>query len=158
MHKLWAALAAVGVVSIAAGGAQAQDTASWTDGFYVRGDLGGAIGNVTTFHDTNPNSTTSTAILGTSTAPAETGVAPLIGAGIGYRLNSIFRGDFTLDYMPGLKVQPIALGATTSGLAFAAGDLDSTVGLANAYPARRFAARRLRPVPALYRWRRRLRA
>jgi OmpA-OmpF porin, OOP family len=133
MHRLWAALAAAGIASLAAGGAQAQDTASWTDGFYVRGDLGGAIGNVTTFHDTNPNSTSSTAILGTTRAPAETGVSSLIGAGIGYRLNPIFRGDVTLDYMPGLRVQPIAVNGTPSGYTFGAANFDSTVGLANAY-------------------------
>jgi OOP family OmpA-OmpF porin len=133
MHRFGVAFAAGGLAVLAAAAAQAQDTMSWANGFYVRGDVGGAIGDETTFRGTNPTSAGTLPVLGTSPAEAETGVASLVGVGIGYRLNPIFRGDFTVDYMPGFRLRPVAMGATPSGFIFGAGNLDSTVGLANAY-------------------------
>jgi hypothetical protein len=80
MHKLGAAVAAAGFVFVT-GAAQAQVVPSWTDGFYVRGDVGGAVGDATKFHDGNPNA--AIPVLMPSTAETETGVSPLVGGGIG---------------------------------------------------------------------------
>jgi len=138
MRKLFAALAALGVVSLAAGAAHAQTPPaqimpSWIDGFYVRGDVGGAIGNATKFRDTNPTSASPFPILGPSVAEAETGVSSLVGGGIGYRFNRLFRADLTFDWMPGLRATPVSSSGTPLGLGFGLGNLDSLVGLANGY-------------------------
>jgi OOP family OmpA-OmpF porin len=131
MHKYRVALAAIGILGVAAGAAQAQDTMSWANGFYVRGDAGGAIGDAINFHDTNPNSPL--ALLAPSRGSAETGTGSLFGGGIGYRLNPIFRGDVTLDYMSGMRANLVASGPTNTSFVFGSGNLDSLVGLGNAY-------------------------
>jgi opacity protein-like surface antigen len=139
MYKIYAALAAVGVVSLAAGAAPAQEASTqanmpaWLNGFYVRGDLGGAIGDATKFHDTNPGSKSAFPIVAPSTAEAETGISAFVGGGIGYRFNRIFRSDLTFSWMPGLSAKPVSSGTTGAGFSYGSANLDSLVGLANGY-------------------------
>jgi opacity protein-like surface antigen len=62
-------------------------------GLYIRGDVGGAFGANTTFANTGG---TAPFILGSW--PNSIGSSVLFGGGIGYRINPMFRTDFTLDY------------------------------------------------------------
>jgi outer membrane protein OmpA-like peptidoglycan-associated protein len=108
----------------------AQGVASWLpDGLYLRGDVGGAFGNNVTFSDTNPGA--ANCDLCTSSLPATTGNSVLFGGGVGYRFNPMFRTDFTLDYIPSLKVNGTTVGPGAGTTA--AADLNSLVGMANGY-------------------------
>jgi OmpA-OmpF porin, OOP family len=121
MTKLRGALlgSALLLATASTGFAQSLDS-----GLYVRGDVGGAFGTDTTVKNSGgPN----LSLLPGGGSPATTDNSVLFGGGIGYRINPMFRTDFTLDYIPSLKLKGTGAGALTSG------NLDSFVGLANGY-------------------------
>ncbi len=135
MRKTWLG-AAMGVAAFAAltspGFAQqAQPMGwSWLNGFYVRGDVGGAFGQSTTFKDNSPGAAGT--ILGTGSLNASTGNSIYFDAGIGYRFNPMFRTDFTLGYMPSLQASGTISGGVLNGFSGSAG-VKSLLGLANGY-------------------------
>jgi outer membrane protein OmpA-like peptidoglycan-associated protein len=113
-----------------AGSSFAQDMMSWVPyGVYVRGDFGGAFGNNVTFRDNNSAAANTT--IGNNSISAHGGNSVIFGAGIGYRVNPWFRGDFTLDYMPSLNVNRTTAGSSNSNTVSA--NLNSLVGMANGY-------------------------
>ena len=95
---------------------------SLDSGFYIRGDVGGAFGADTTIKETSGSGTN---VL-TTNPSASTGNSVLFGGGVGYRINPMFRTDFTLDYIPSLKLKG-------TGTSPSSADLDSLVGMANGY-------------------------
>ena len=108
----------------------AQDMMSWVPyGVYVRGDFGGAFGNNVTLRDNSPTAANTT--IGGTSFPAHTGNSVLFGGGIGYRFAPMFRGDFTLDYIPSLNVNNTNASGTNSSTLSA--PLNSLVGMANGY-------------------------
>jgi OOP family OmpA-OmpF porin len=129
MKWVRSALVSGAILLTTASGGFAQAMSSITNGFYVRGDVGGAFGNNVTFKDTSP--TAPNCDLCTSTLPASTGNSVLFGGGVGYRINPMFRTDFTLDYIPSFKVQGTVVGPGAGSTASA--DLNSLVGMANGY-------------------------
>ncbi len=111
-----------GLVALTASSGYAQDMASWLPyGVYVRGDVGGAIGVDTTAKSTLPG--------GTGNFKGHTGNSVIFGAGIGYRINPMFRTDLTVDYMPSLQFK----GFNATAGSGSKGDINSLVGLANGY-------------------------
>jgi OOP family OmpA-OmpF porin len=110
----------------------AQSGFTWVPGgLYLRGDVGGAVGNDLTFKDTNTN-LASPCILCTGTVHSTTRDTVIFGAGIGYRFAPMFRADLTLDYMPSFKVRGTSIGGPFPGTTYSA-DLSSLVGMANGY-------------------------
>ena len=119
MTKMRGALlgSALLLATASTGFAQSMDS-----GLYVRGDVGGAFGTDTTIKE----ATGSNANVLTTNRSASTGNSVLFGGGIGYRINPMFRTDFTLDYIPSLKLKG-------SGTSPTSADLDALVGMANGY-------------------------
>jgi len=121
---IFAAVAAAAIAFYAMPSAAQQ-----MSGFYVRGDLGGAFGQDTTFKDTNPSA--SNAVLGNFTVPSSTGNSVIFGGGVGYHFSPIIRADVTLDYLPSLRasghITPLPVTAPI------AGNVDSLVALVNGY-------------------------
>jgi len=109
----------------------AQSGFTWIpSGLYLRGDVGGAFGNDTTFKDTSPGS--ASCLLCTGTVHSSTRDSVIFGGGIGYRFAPMFRADLTLDYIPSFKVSGTATGGPVPGTTYSA-DLSSLVGMANGY-------------------------
>lgn len=77
-------------------GADAQEA-----GLYLRGDLGIAVSPDTEFTDKDPASPD--ALLGTIKTEGDFGNSVLLGIGLGYRVNDLFRIEATLGYLPGLS-------------------------------------------------------
>ena len=121
-----------GLLAIAAvSNSYAQRGFTWVpSGLYLRGDVGGAFGNNTTFTDTSPNAPN--CILCTGTVHSSPRDTVIFGGGIGYRFLPMFRADLTLDYMPSFKLRGTSTGGPRPGTTYSA-DLGSLVGMANGY-------------------------
>ncbi|HZL58908.1 MAG TPA: outer membrane beta-barrel protein [Stellaceae bacterium] len=113
-----------GALWIISGGIAAAQSPS---GVYIRGDLGGAFGNNTTFTDTNPGA--SNCLVCSSSITGGTGSSVIFGGGVGYRFTPMFRSDVTLDYIPSFKETGRSSVSTTT----TSGNIDSLVVLANGY-------------------------
>lgn len=97
----------------------ASANAQQLSGFYVRGDVGGAFGNDTTFSDPGVFNGSTSGNIGSSV---------IFGGGIGYRFSPLFRSDVTLDYIPSFRASGrSSIGSTSSA------NIDSLVGMVNGY-------------------------
>jgi OOP family OmpA-OmpF porin len=111
----------------------AQSMFNWVpNGLYVRGDVGGAFGNNTTFRDNSAGAGNTT--IGNGTLLTDPGNSIIFGGGVGYRFLPFMRGDFTLDYAPSFQPHGTVVGGTLAGTnATGSAKLNSLVGMGNLY-------------------------
>jgi opacity protein-like surface antigen len=95
--------------------------------FYVRGDLGLALGTPSVETDTNPGS--ATASLGADTINGTFGNGMIFDAGVGYRAFSFLRLEGSIGYIPNLTFGG-AFGSTTSSTTY--GNVSALIGFATA--------------------------
>jgi opacity protein-like surface antigen len=106
----------------AAGAAQAQ-----TSRFYLRGDLGLALGTPSVETDTDPGSTI--ASLGPTTINGTFGTGMMFDAGVGFRAFPFLRLEGTIGYLPSLAFKG-NFGSNPAG--YTQGTVSALVGLATA--------------------------
>jgi opacity protein-like surface antigen len=117
------------IVALAVGLLLAANTAdAQTSRFYVRGDLGLALGTPSVETDTNPGSPI--ASLGPDTINGTLGTGAMFDMGVGLRAFSFLRFEGSLGFIPSFAFKGSF--GSSSGATVAQGTVDALVGLATA--------------------------
>lgn len=128
--KVWVAAVAIALATVVAP-ATTKAQAPQGTGFYFRADLGLAISGQADTRDDNCGSPNPFFGCGTSLdSTASTSIA--VGGGVGYRVASWFRTDFTLTYRPMFDLDGTVTRAGTPDRPFEA-DVTSWNGMINGY-------------------------
>lgn len=120
-------LLAVGAALAALSSPAFAQTGNWSDGLYVRGDVGAAFGSQSTESDTDPGAVN--ASLGPVQIAGNTGTAFLGDVGVGYRLAPFFRVEATYLHLASATFQ----GSTVPAFGSARATVSADIGLASAY-------------------------
>lgn len=122
------ALVATGFAALSIGTAVAAEPNA-SSGFYVRADVGGSLGQTVSIPGQSASGITLNAGSGTI------GGSVLLGAGVGYRINPMFRIDATLGYLPSAQVSVSGTGLVGArSLTYASSaTANAWVGLVNGY-------------------------
>jgi opacity protein-like surface antigen len=125
MKRIWPAVigAAIAVLPSAA----FAQMPNWTNGIYVRGDLGAGFGSESTERDTDPNATNFS--LGTTQITGSTGTGFLGDVGVGFRVSPVFRIEATYLHLGSMDFR----GNFAPGPGSARASVSADIGMANAY-------------------------